>query len=169
MSAQAIDLAGLYVSEQGRLRHLINRIVGNRTTAEDLVQDTFINLMGPSAKDEIKDEKAYVARIARNLAIDHRRKQRTFVGLEDAELFALIDPTPSVETAMADRQALLLTLGIIATLPARTRKAFEMHRLGERTLAEIAQTLGMSTAHAGRLVMDGYRTVRDRLREQDAG
>lgn len=168
MSAQAIDLAGLYVSEQGKLRRLINRIVGNRTTTEDLVQDTFVNLMGPSAKGEIKDEKAYLARIARNLAIDHRRQQRTFVGFEDAELFALIDPAPSAEAAMADRQALLLTLNIIATLPVRTRTAFEMHRLGEQTLAQIARTLGISTAHAGRLVMDGYRIVRDRLREQKA-
>lgn len=166
MNTQAIDLAGLYVSEQGKLRRLINRIVGNRTTTEDIVQDTFINLMGPSVSTEIKDEKAYLARIARNLAIDHRRQQRTFVGLEDAELFALIDPTPSAEVAMADRQALLLTLDIIASLPVRTRKAFEMHRLGNQTLAEIARALGMSTAHAGRLVMDGYRIVRDRLREQ---
>jgi RNA polymerase sigma factor (sigma-70 family) len=165
MSAQVIDLAGLYVSEQGKLRRIINRIVRNRTTADDLVQDTFINLMGPSATGAIKDEKAYLARIARNLAIDHRRKQRTFVGLQDAELFALIDPTPSAEVAIADRQALLLTLDIIATLPVRTRRAFEMHRMGEQTLAEIGRSLGISTAHAGRLVMDGYRIVRDRLRE----
>lgn len=168
MNTQAIDLAGLYVSEQGKLRRLINRIVGNRATSEDLVQDTFVNLMGPSESGKIKDEKAYLARIARNLAIDYRRQQRTFVDIEDVELFALVDPAPSAETKLADRQALVLTLDIIATLPVRTRKAFEMHRLGEYTLAEIARTLEMSTAHAGRLVMDGYRIVRDRLREQGA-
>ncbi len=166
MSAQTIDIAGLYLSEQGRLRRLIHRIVGNRTTAEDLVQDTFVNLMGPSLRATINDEKAYLARVARNLAIDHHRKQRTFVSLEDAELFAMADPTPSAETSIADRQALLLTFEILASLPVRTRKAFEMHRLGEHTLAEIAQALGMSNAHAGRLVMEGYRTVRDRLRAQ---
>lgn len=125
--------------------------------------------MVPSAtRGDVRDEKAYLARVARNLAIDHRRKQRSLVDLEDAELFALADPAPSAEAVLADRQALLLTLKIIATLPVRTRKAFEMHRLGEHTLAEIAGTLGMSTAHAGRLVMEGYRTVRDQLREQGA-
>ncbi|WP_249780942.1 sigma-70 family RNA polymerase sigma factor [Bradyrhizobium sp. dw_78] len=166
MNARAIDLAGLYVSEQSKLRRLINRIVGNRTTTEDLIQDTFVNLMGPSAKVIINDEKAYLARVARNLAIDHRRKQRPLVSLEDAELFALADSTPSAETVVADRQALLLTFEILASLPERTRKAFEMHRLGEHTLAEIARTLGMSNAHAGRLVLEGYRAVRDRLRAQ---
>lgn len=168
MNAQAIDLADLYVSERGKLRRLINRIVGNRSTADDLVQDAFINLMVPSAKGEVRDEKAYLARIARNLAIDHRRKQRLLVDLADVDLFALTDPALSAEAVLADRQALLLTLNIIASLPVKTRQAFEMHRLGDRTLAEIARTLGISTAHAGRLVMEGYRMVRDQLREHGA-
>jgi hypothetical protein len=33
MSASAIDLTGLYVSEQGRLQRFINRLVGNRAFA----------------------------------------------------------------------------------------------------------------------------------------
>lgn len=165
MRAQTIDLAGLYVSEQGRLRRFVNRIVGDWTVAEDLVQDAFANLMGPAAKGVVRDEKAYLARIARNLAIDHHRKESALVALDEEALFSLADPAPSAETVMADRQALQLTLKIIAALPDRTRKALEMHRLGESTLSEIAQALGMSTAHAGRLVMDGYRIVRDRLRE----
>lgn len=168
MNTQVIDLAGLYVSERGKLRRLVNHIVRNRSIADDLVQDAFINLMSPSAKGEIRDEKAYIARIARNLAIDHRRKQQSLVDIESADLFALADPSPSAETVLADRQALLLTLKIISALPVRTRRAFEMHRLGDHTLTEIAVYLGISTAHAGRLVMDGYRTVRDQLREQGA-
>jgi RNA polymerase sigma-70 factor (ECF subfamily) len=167
MNAQTIDLAGLYVSERGRLRRLVSRIVG-KSTAEDLVQDTFVKLMGPATGVTIIDEKAYLARVARNLAIDHKRKQREFVDLADAELFGLADPAPSAEVALADRQALRLTFEIIAAMPGRMRKAFEMHRLGEHTLTHIARELDMSTAHAGRLVMEGYRTVRDRLREQGA-
>ncbi len=75
MNVEAIDFAGLYVSERGQLRRLIHRIVANRTTTEDLVQDAFVKLMGPS-KSAIKNEKAYLARIARNLAIDHRRREK---------------------------------------------------------------------------------------------
>lgn len=165
MAGQVFDVARLYGSERGRLSRLVHRIVRNTSTAEDLVQDTFVNLLGVSGRDIVQDERAYLSRIARNLAIDHKRREREMLSLEDAGIFAMSDPTPSAETALADRQALALTMETMAALPERTRRALEMHRLGECTLAEIGRTLGVSTATAGRLVVDGYRVVRDRLRE----
>ncbi len=87
--------------------------------------------------------------------------------LEEVDLFALRDPTPSAERAVIDREKLAMAISILAKLPERTRQAFEMHRLGEQTLAEIALSLGVSTAHAGRLVMQGYCAVRDGIREID--
>ncbi len=45
MSAKTFDIADLYVSEQRRLRQLIRRLVGNRATTEDLVQQTFTKLL----------------------------------------------------------------------------------------------------------------------------
>lgn len=168
MAARTLDLASLYLSERGRLGRLINRIIGNPVTAEDLVQDAFVNVLSAGQGQEIRDDKAYLARTARNLAIDHRRKERQHVALADADLFALVDPTPSPETVAADRQALALTMSAIASLPERTRKALEMHRLGDHTLAQIARSLGISTSLAGRLVLEGYRIVRNRLREAGA-
>ena len=168
MTGPILDAARLYASERGRLRRLVHRIVSNAATAEDLVQDTFVNLLGATPRGaEVQDERAYLSRIARNLAIDHKRRERDTLTLEDAGIFAMSDPAPSAETILADRQALALTMETMAALPERTRRALEMHRLGERTLAEIGKALGVSTAQAGRLVMNGYRVVRDRLREAD--
>lgn len=168
MAARALELASLYVSEKGRLGRLIHRIVGNKTTAEDLVQDTFVNVLGIRQDQKIRDEKAYLSQIARNLAIDHKRKDRALIQLLEADLFALVDPAPSPETIAADRQALTITMAAIASLPERTRRALEMHRLGGHTLVQIARSLGISTSLAGRLVLEGYRIVRDRLREAGA-
>jgi RNA polymerase sigma-70 factor (ECF subfamily) len=168
MAARAVELAGLYVSEKGRLGRLINRIVGNSATAEDLVQDTFVNVLGAPQSREIRDDKAYLSQVARNLAIDHTRKDRRLVDLKEEDFFALVDPSPSPEAVAADRQALAITMQAMAHLPERTRKALEMHRLGDHTLAQIGKFLGISTSLAGRLVLDGYRVVRDRLQEAGA-
>ena len=169
MTARALGYASLYVTEKGRLGRLINRIVSNQATTEDLVHDTFVNILGAAQALEIRDDKAYLARIARNLAIDHKRKDRGDVALDEAHIFSLVDPSPSPETVAADRQALAITMSAIASLPERTRKALEMHRLGDHTLTQIARSLGISTSLAGRLVLEGYRIVRDRLREAEAG
>lgn len=168
MSVYLSDLAGLYVAEQSRLGRLIHRIVRNRTTAEDLVHDAFVKLLRVNDANEIADPRAYVVRIARNLAIDHRRHERVLALEEDGEtaLFSFADPAPSPETILADREALAMTLAVIAAMPARTRAAFEMHRLDGRTLAEIGHALDISTSLAGKLVQDAYGLVRARLREQ---
>lgn len=165
MSSTASQAARLYVSEHGRLARLIQRIVRNRAVTEDLVHDSFVKLIDRlGAGAGISDKEAYLTRIAQNLAIDHRRREREHLSLDEAALFEFADARPSAETVLADRQALLCTLAVLAAMPERTRRAFEMHRLGEATLAQIGVALGMSTAHAGRLVMDGYRTLRDGLR-----
>lgn len=167
MVARTGDLALLYESERGRLSRLINRIVGNPATAEDLVHDTFVRAMEGSAQ-EIRNDKAYLSRIARNAAIDQKRKDGRIADIDEAAFFAFVDPSPSPETVAADRQALALTVAAIGSLPERTRKALEMHRLGDHTLEQIGKALGISTSLAGRLVLEGYRIVHERLREAGA-
>lgn len=168
MSSTASQAARLYASEHGRLARLIQRIVRNRATTEDLVHDSFVRLLDRiGAGAGISDKEAYLTRIAQNLAIDHRRREKELLSLDEAGLFEMADAAPTPETVLADRQALARTIVILAGMPERTRRAFEMHRLGEATLADIGHAIGISTAHAGRLVMDGYRQLRDGLR--DAG
>lgn len=161
------DLTLLYVSERGRLGRLIDRIVGNSATAEDLVHDTFVRAMEGSAQ-EIRDDKAYLSRIARNVAIDQKRRDGRSVDIGEDAFLALVDPSPSPETVAADRQALAITIAAIGSLPERTRKALEMHRLGDHTLEQIGKALGISTSLAGRLVLEGYRIVHKRLHEAGA-
>jgi RNA polymerase sigma factor (sigma-70 family) len=167
MAARIGDLALLYLSERGRLNRLIDRIVGNPATAEDLVHDTFVRAIEGSAQD-IRDDKAYLSRIARNIAIDQKRKDSRIADIGEDALFAFVDPSPSPETIAADRQALAITIAAINSLPERTRKALEMHRLGDHTLEQIGKTLGISTSLAGRIVLEGYRVVRKRLNEVGA-
>ncbi len=40
--------------------------------------------------------------------------------------------------------------------------------MGDHTLVDIGKALGISKSLAGRLVLEGYRIVRDRLREAGA-
>jgi RNA polymerase sigma-70 factor (ECF subfamily) len=47
----------------------------------------------------------------------------------------------------------------LAELPERTRKAFELHRLDERTISDIAQELGLSTTRTWTLIREAYRHI----------
>lgn len=159
---QSSQLSALYTSERNRLSRIIARLFSNRNDVEDIVHDTFVRFI-TARLDGIDQEKAYITRIARNLAIDAQRKASRHP-LADIDLFEMVDPSPSPEQVVADRQALEITLLVLERLPYKTRRAFELHRMGEMTIAQIARELGISTSNAGRHVIDGYQLLRDALR-----
>lgn len=77
--------------------------------------------------------------------------------LDSEEARAQPDPSPSPEQIVYSRQCLLETYQALEQLPERTRAAFEMHRLGERTIAEVGEELGISTTRAWTLIHEAYR------------
>jgi RNA polymerase sigma-70 factor (ECF subfamily) len=146
MSARAIDIAVLYAAERGRLKRLVKRLVQNRTTAEDLVQQAFVKLMDNAERGDVADIPAYLAVTARNLALNHIRNTslRGEVALPDADFNAVADARPSPEMTVIYRSELRRVLQAVATLPPRRRQAFVLHKFEGLTYDEIAARQGVS-------------------------
>ena len=162
MSTLSPAFADLYLSEKKRLARLVERITRDRHGAEDLIHDAFIRLFN-SGRDSIADERAYLTRVARNLAIDeYRRMARAPV--TDAELFDFADPAPSPEQIAADREGLRIVASILGGFPDKGRRAFELHCLHGMTIARISSEMGISTSNAGRLVLESYTLLREGLK-----
>jgi RNA polymerase sigma-70 factor (ECF subfamily) len=138
-------------------------------TAADLAQDTFVRLLTaqPQGSGSPSNPKAYLFQISRNLSLDFLRRQRLvpMVDIADDALAAIADPMPSPETQVYDRQRLALSAAALAELPERTRRAFEMHRLGDMTLAETGRRLGLSTTQTWALIRDAYLHIHARLHD----
>ncbi|MDC7787773.1 sigma-70 family RNA polymerase sigma factor [Rhodoplanes sp. TEM] len=169
MPPPTADLALVFASERGRLERLIRRIIGDPHLAEDLVQEAFLKVSRAAAGTAVEDHRGYLVRTARNLALDHRRRLEVMRPAEDSDAAfrALPDAAPNPEAVLADRQALAAAMAALARLPPRTRRAFEMHRLDGRTMAEIGRELGISVSLVCRLVHEAYTAVRDELRRAD--
>lgn len=136
-------------------------------TAADLTQDTFVKVLAsrPSDAAPKHNPKAYLYRIAGNLSVDQVRHERVLVRvhLSDDDFSAIADPTPSAETVVYDRQKLKCVEDALAELPRRVREAFELHRMGGLTIAEVAKQLEMSTTRTWVLIRDAYEHLEDRL------
>jgi RNA polymerase sigma-70 factor (ECF subfamily) len=146
MSARAIDIAGLYAAEHGRLRKLVGRFVGSKATAEDLVQQAFIKLLDNAERDDLANFPAYLTVMARNLALNHLRdtSRRSEVELPDADFDAIADARPSPEMVAIYRCELHRVLQAVATLPPRRREAFILSKFEGLTYDEIAAHQGVS-------------------------
>ncbi len=56
-----------------------------------------------------------------------------------------------------------MTAAALAELPEKTRRAFELHRIEEMTVAEVAAELGLSRSRVWALVREAYEHIDLRL------
>ncbi|MBN1264075.1 MAG: sigma-70 family RNA polymerase sigma factor [Anaerolineales bacterium] len=140
----------------------VYRMVGDRPTAEDITQDAFIRAhhridqLGPPW-----DFKSWVYRIAGNLAIDHLRKARRFVDVEEVELIG--DSTtrrpPEKKTQMAEqRQAVWRTLD---GMPTMYRQALVLREFNALSYIELSNALEVSYDAARQIVHRARIKFRD--------
>lgn len=147
--------ADLFLRHQAALIEVATPILGCRSRAEDVVQDAYLRFTAArSGRSDILRPVNYLFQIVRRLAFDGARAQaRERPGLGDSQfLEAMPAPAASPEQVAADRRDLALVATALAELPARTRLAFEMHRLGGHKLQDVAQALGISVTLAHQLV-----------------
>lgn len=166
MPPTAPAILAIYVAHRGELVNYANGIVGDRFSAEDVVQEAWVRLGAAADGKAIADPLSYLYRIVRNLAVDGRRRRtredRTIA--PDADQAMAPDARPSPEIEAADRDELRRVAEAWAELPERTRLAMELRQLAGWKLKDIAAHLGVSITVAHEIVADGIARLRLRVR-----
>lgn len=168
----AWDVQTLFRSHAPGIARALTRRGAPPDLAEDLTQDVFVRLLQrrqkPSGAEELGEAAPFLLRIARNLLIDQWRRERLLprVDLASGDLTQIADPVPLAEQRQYDRQRLERTAEALAAMPDRTRRAFHLHRVEGRTIAEVGAELGVSTTRAWGLIHEAYRLIRQRLLEE---
>lgn len=127
------------------------RTVGSRELAEDLTQELFVRLYAEPLSPSVQNIRAYIFQMARNLALNALRAQRT-ESLEDvqagaADVFPNIDRRLDVDAALGK-------------LDVAQRQVVALHLNGGLTFREIATVTGQS-------IPGVYRTYRRALKTME--
>ncbi|NNP75656.1 RNA polymerase subunit sigma [Acinetobacter sp. Ac_3412] len=138
----------LYRNHRGWLHQWLRQKIGNTEQAADLVQDTFIKLL--QTRDEllgIKEPRAYLTSIAKNLLIDQVRRKRIEQAYLDglSQMEYMLDTVASPEDQMQIIQALDQLCKALEDVSAKAQQAFILHYLEGYTHKETAERLGVST------------------------
>lgn len=151
--AHSSGLAGLFEQHRSELRRFLEAHCQNMGEAEDLLQELWIKVatmqVGP-----VGNGRAYLFRMANNLAIDHFRSRQQSLARQSSWLESLgrgdgspedqPDPSPSMETVIAERQDEEALAQAIIHLPPGARKALTLYRLEGLGHAEVARIMGIS-------------------------
>lgn len=168
-----------------QLLRIAGRSARSRDEARDLVHDAWLRLAeheragAPAAGDAGRpggeaataaalphDVTAYLAAVARHLALDdHRQRQLLAQHVNEATLHAQLAPAQAPDAAdhVMYRQALAVVDRVLAGLPARPRAAFVAHRLHGEKQPAIAARLGVSLNTVERDLIQASACIEDAL------
>jgi len=147
-------------------RHLRRR-TGSAERAQDVMQDTYLRLLETEARQsqDVRDSRAYIYRVAGNLAVDTARRERRGGGSEGEPTEHLMDPQPGPEHR-ADAHGRLRRLdAALAELPSNVRVSLLLFRVDGLSHAQIARRLGVSESMVAKYLARALRHCRDRLDE----
>nr|WP_206684730.1 MULTISPECIES: RNA polymerase sigma factor [Pseudomonas] len=149
----------------------LERMVNNHSTAEDLLQETYLRVTRALSERAIDHLEPFVFQTARNLALDHLRARRiqSRTMLEDVPLEVVQNvaaPLSSAEDA-AHAEQMLERLNIsLSQLSPRQQQIFILSRLHGHSYLEIAEKLSVSLSTVQKdlkLIMAICVGVADRL------
>lgn len=159
------QLLSLLVAHYEELSGYLTRRFGSAGTASDTLHDIYIRLQRLQTVPELDNPRAYLFRVANNVALDRLRvARRAERRLAPGDLAAeQPSAAPTADVAMEQRERLRLLARAIAELPPRCREAFLMHKIDGLSHSQVAERLGISRSMVEKHVMKALAHCRDRL------
>lgn len=161
--AAPMELCHQFIACRAQLRDAAARILGCRQRAEDVVQDAWFKIADVSADFPVRQPKAFLIQVVRNLAIDRQRRLsiESCMFAEEEEGMNVVSHGVTPENASIARQTLVNLSRALSCLPERTLRAFELHRLDGYTQREVAEQLGVSTTLVNFMIRDAMQCCRE--------
>jgi len=165
-----IDSLQLFLASQADLLRYATRITGDSAKAQDVVQDAWLRFRATANLRTLEEPAGYLFRIVHNLALDSQRRDgresRIFTTEATVATELVASDQPSQQVSAEAKNELALLHKALGQLPARTRRAFEMHRFEDMKLIEIAKELGISKSLASELVIEAVEFCKKALRRR---
>ena len=153
----------IFRTHYGPLVALAERVLRDRSAAEDVVQDIMVELWRRRETLTIETTlKSYLFRATRNRALNAIRHEQVE---RRAAPYLATDPAtpPTVEQKLHEDDLAAAVQRAVEELPARCREVFELSRVHGLKYAEIASAMNISVKTVEAQMGKALRLVRERL------
>lgn len=149
-------LANTYIQCRAQLAKVIGGIV-HRDDIEDLVQETFVKSYEAELKQEIKFERTYMLKTAKNLAINHVSKAsaRKNQSLENMQALPTDLTSNSLENQFESKERFLHFCRATDSLSVEVKRVFLLKKIYGLSQKDIAQAIGLSESTVEKHVAKG--------------
>ena len=112
--------------------------------AKEIAQEAYVKLLGLDEPDAVNHFRAYLFRVAANLAADRLRQRHRRAELRNIALAGTEATSPLPERVLDAQQELAIVREAVSELPAKCRTAFLLHKIHQIPLTETARRMELS-------------------------
>jgi RNA polymerase sigma-70 factor (ECF subfamily) len=153
-------LPEVFAAEESPLLRYAYGLVGQRETAEDLVQDVFLKLH--SHWEDVTNPRAWLFRSVRNLALNHLRDHQRESSIESADDFQ--SDTAEPDQALGKLEALGTLQLLVSELDPADRQLISLKYHENLKYDQISQRTGLSVGNVGYKLHHALKNLADALR-----
>ena len=153
-------LRQVFEAEESSLLRYVYGLVGQRETAEDLVQEVFVKLH--AHWDGVANPRAWLFRAIRNLSLNHIRDHRRESPLDDS-----LDPasdSPDPEKALGRLEAVGSLQLLVSELDPQERSLINLKYRENLKYDQISERTGLSVGNVGYKLHHALKNLADSLR-----
>lgn len=161
------EAENLIEKHRKELHSFLLRRVACPDTANDLLQDVFLRLVNLKSAEPIQNPRAFIYRIAANLATDHLRRQHETTSFSETAIDVFADESTGPESVLFSQQQLGLCENVLDELPPLCLKILIMSRFEGLTHKQISEKLGISVSWVEKNIMTALKRCKQALDRPD--
>jgi RNA polymerase sigma-70 factor (ECF subfamily) len=142
------------------------RLIGERTRAEDIVQEAFMKLHAQFG--EVREPRRWLYRTTHNLALNQKRAAHRIIPLDPKDEHGPpesdpSDPQPFPDEQIARWEGIGLVRLSLQTLDERSRDLIQLKFHENLSYKEISARTGLTIGHVGYLLHHAIKAIADEL------
>ncbi len=160
-----------FLEHQSFLKKFLSRYLCNHHDIEDVVQETYLRAYKAEQDKGIEQPKAFLFRIAKNIALTELTKKthlitNTIADLDDS---VVIESEATVEDEVQARQHLGIYCEAVASLPEQCRRVYLLRKVHGLPHKDIAERMGLTVSSVEKHLLKGVLKCRAYVREREEG
>ena len=151
-SSRAAEMSQLFRDHNRSLVLFLASRLKDRQAAHEVAQEAYVRVLQLESPGTVSFLRAYLFKVASNLAIDRLRRQQSRARLDPIDDFEeFLDQATPERTAIAHEELAFLGC-VIAELPVKYQEAFRLHRVEDESFEDIAHRMGLKERMVRRYV-----------------
>ncbi len=153
------------------LKKFLTRFLGQRQDIEDVVQEAYLRAYDAEKSHEIDQPKAFLFRIARNIALNElKKKSRVLTDyVEHYDEPDIKNNSPTLEDELEAQEHIGLYCEAFASLPEQRRRVCLLRKVHGLQHKEIAARLDLSVSSVEKHLLRGALACQEYILEREQG